>query len=163
MFILITCLEWVCFVLCFIKWNTFLSIQRGCRNRISRKTSSSFYASIFQIASNGKRMVPSPCNHGDGQRVRRPCASSLLSSCERGDNSISKVLWGMWMKVLFTISASTLQNVPLCMSKVYLDEKSQIILLFEHTISSFNIFIRKLFCIGDYICSVLNCEVFPRM
>lgn len=44
------------------------------------------------------------------------------------------------MKVLFTISASTLQDVPLCMSEEYLDEEtSQSILPVEHTISSFNI------------------------
>lgn len=71
------------------------------------------------------------------------------------------------MKVLIIISASTLQDVPLSlwMSKEHLDqETSQIILLFEHTISSFNIFIWKVFYISDYICSVLSCEeVFPRM
>lgn len=63
--------------------------------------------------------------------------------------------------------ASALQDVPLslCMSKEYLDEEMhQIILLFEHLMSSFSIFIWKVFYISDYICSVLSCEeVVPRM
>jgi len=48
------------------------------------------------------------------------------------------------MKVLIIISASTLQDVLLsrCMSKEHLDEEiNQIVLQFEHTVSSFNIFI----------------------
>lgn len=66
------------------------------------------------------------------------------------------------MKVLFTIRASTLQGVQAVYE--YLDEEmSQSILPFEHMMSSFNILKRKWFCIGDYVCSVLSCEVFPSM
>lgn len=73
----------------------------------------------------------------------------------------------MWMKVLIIMSAFGLSDVLLSlhMNKEYLNkERSQVVLLFEHTISSFNIFIWKVFYINDYICSVLSCEgVFPRM
>lgn len=134
------------------------------RNKWSWKASLVFCASAFQTASDGKRRVTNPlcqlCPWCTGNLQEDLVYALCFPIAKKGNwyRAICKVLWGMWMKVLIIISASTLQDVPqsLWMSKKYLDETSEIILLFEHTISSFNIFIWKVFYISDAVSWVVK-------